>query len=275
MKIAQQMQSAFGESVVLEERTAPIESHDRSARTDTRPKIRAELCARAREVRNIEEGLLWVDHSEFHLSTAISQLERVVECLSADPGRPGWSEAAQLIVTEAFDSILTAANSRLGDRPLFGGFAEVDPVSLEDGVWSYMGDSGRIMKRALATGTIAINLPGDVLFGFAAGDNVLHLLDGLFRELEIGPDVVVLAGDLGASVRRMQDGMVDLAAVRSRLSSALVQAMVEQNRLRRYLDEAEESVECTDRSLFQAATYQVAVDVFSRALQPSLVDFLR
>lgn len=275
MKIAQQMQSAFGESVVREERTASIESHGRSARTDTRPKVRAELCARAGEVRNIEEGLLWVDHSEFHLSTAISHLERVVDCLSADPGRPGWSEAAQLVVTEAFDSILTAANSRLGDRPLFGGFAEVDPVSLEDGVWSYMGDSGRIMKRALATGTIAINLPGDVLFGFAAGDNVLDLLDGLFRELEIGPDVVVLAGDLGASVRRMQDGMVDLAAVRSRLSSALVQAMVEQNRLRRYLDEAEESVECTDRSLFQAATYQVAVDVFSRALQPSLVDFLR
>ena len=275
MKIAQQMQSAFGESVVLEERTAPIESHDRSARTDTRPKIRAELCARAREVRNIEEGLLWVDHSELHLSTAISQLERVVECLSADPGRPGWSEAAQLIVTEAFDSILTAANSRLGDRPLFGGFAEVDPVSLKDGVWSYVGDSGRITKRALATGTIAINLPGDVLFGFAAGDNVLDLLDGLFRELEIGPDVVVLAGDLEASVRRLQDGMAEFASVRSRLSSALVQAIVEQNRLRRYLDEAEESVECTDRSLFRAATYQVAVDVFSRALQPSLVDFLR
>lgn len=275
MKIAQQMQSAFGESVVLEERTAPIETRDQSVRTDTRPKIRAELCARAREARSIEEGLLWVDHSEFHLSTAISQLERVVGCLSADPERPGWSEAARVVVTEAFDSILTAANSRLGDRPLFGGFAEVDPVALEDGVWSYAGDSGRITKRALATGTIAINLSGDALFGFAAGDNVLHLLDGLFRELEIGPDVGVLAGDLEPSVRRLQDGMAEFASVRSRLSAALVQAMIEQNRLRRHLGEADESVELTDQSLLQAATYQVAVDVFSRALQPSLVDFLR
>jgi hypothetical protein len=275
MKIAHQRQSAIGEFVAIETRIAPIESLDRSVRTDTRPRIRAELCARAREVRNIEEGLLWVDHSEFHLSTAMSHLERVVDCLSADLERPGRVEAAQVVVVEAFDSILAAANSRLGDRPLFGGFAEVDPVSLENGVWSYVGDSGRIMKRVLATGTIAINLPGDALFGFAAGDSVLHLLDGLFRDLEIGPEVSALAGDLEACVRRLQDGMAEFASVRSRLSSALVQAMVEQNRLRRYLGEAGGSVECSDRSLLQAATYQVAVDVFSRALQPSLVDFLR
>lgn len=275
MRIAQQMQSASGKPVVLEERTASIESGDRAVRTDTRRKILAELCARAGEVRNIEEGLLWVDHSEFHLSIAISHLERVAECLSVDLERSGRSEAAQLVITEAFDSILSVANSKLGDRPLFGGFAEIDPVSLEEGVWTYRGDSGRIMKRVRPTGTVAVNLPGDALFGFAAGDNVLHLLDGMFRDLEIGANVSVLAGDLEASIRRLRDGMAEFALVRSRLCSALVQAMVEQNRLRRYLGEADGSVECSGQGLLQEATYQVAVDVFSRALQPSLVDFLR
>ena len=275
MRIAHQMQSAFGESVVLEEGNAPIESGERTVRPDLRPRIRAELCARAREVRRIEEGLRWVDHSEFHLSTAVSHLERVRECLSAVQVRPGRSEKARVVVGEAFDSILAAANARLDDRPLFGGFGEVDPVSLENGVWSYRGDSGRITKRALATGTIAINLPGDALFGFAAGDNVLHILDGLLRELEIGPDVGVLAGDLEASLRRLRDGLAEFDSIRSRLSSALVEAMVEQNRLRRYLGQAGESVECSDQGLLHAATYQLAVDVFSRAVQPSLVDFLR
>jgi hypothetical protein len=198
-----------------------------------------------------------------------------MECLSAAQVRPGRSEEAKVVVGEAFDSTLAAANARLDDRPLFGGFGEIDPVSLDNGVWSYRGDSGRITKRALAAGTIAINLPGDALFGFAAGVNVLHILDGLLRELEIGPDVGVLAGDLEASLGRLRDGLAEFDSIRSRLSSALVQAMVQQNKLRRYLGEAGESIECSDRGLLQAATYQVAVDLFSRALQPSLVDFLR
>lgn len=277
MKIAQQIQSEFREPVTGESRNVPDIARHRYVRTDIRPRLRTELCARASEIRNIEEGLSWIDHSEFHLSTALRELERVVDYLFAPRKSPGWPATARRVVTEAFEIVLEAANARLGNRPLFGGFAEADPISLEGGVWSYAGDSGRIKKRILPTGTIAVNVPGETLFGFTAGDSVFHVLDGIARDLELGQDVAVLAGDLQPAMRRLQDGMAELAAVRSRLSSAFVQTMVEQNRLRRYLNEVDGSAEVAGSGdeRMKMATYQVAVDVFSRAVQPSLVDFLR
>lgn len=243
-------------------------------------RLRHELAARAREAAGCEDGLIWVDLADAALKRIIGRLQLAAQTAvrhSKTTDRP--RAAVQHSVAEIRDDVLRAANSFRRGRPLFAGYAAGDAVARVDGGWRYVGDAGRIKRRASASDIIAVNLVGDEVFGFAAGEDVFTVLDGLLTALAIDDHDEILRSvvAIGDSIERISEGLEVLDAARRRLRAALDCNQVEQQSLRRCLSEIEvlERAEAVSELQVREVSYQATVDVLLRALQPSLIDFLR
>jgi flagellar hook-associated protein 3 FlgL len=154
---------------------------------------------------------------------------------------------------------------------------DADPFSLNAGpptTVSYTGDAGQLLREFDVNATIAINVPGNT---FLPG--IVDTLVALRDHLNAGNTTAVSA-DIGAV-----DGALDsLLGVRSqtgakvnRLESARERQEDVQARLTELLSKVEDTdytVAISEFSL-QETVYKAGLAAGSRALQPSLLDYLR
>lgn len=76
---------------------------------------------------------------------------------------------------------------------------------------------------------------------------------------------------------RVLDGLAVLGAAGNRLDAAYERSQVEQNTVRGYLSEVEDVdiAAAISELQMQEVAYQATLGALSKALQPSLIDFLR
>lgn len=244
-------------------------------------RLRSEMAARVQESRNVEDGMMWVNLADSELQGVISQLQRARELAVRGASMTDVNERAaiQAEIAGIRDDIVAAANSTSQGRPLFSGFAAGDAVAQVAGTWIYQGDTGRITRRASETDVIAVNVTGDQVFGFADGQDVFTVLDDLSAALVAGDQSAIGASiaDIDASMSRVMNGLAVLGSAANRLEAAYQRSQVEQVTVRGYLSEVEDVdvAEAITELQMQEVAYQATLSAMSKALQPSLIDFLR
>lgn len=243
--------------------------------------LRSAQKARAQEERNSQEAMTWVNLGDAKLQDVNKAVSRARELLVRS-GSPLSSEERSAIASEILglrDELVALANSKHLGQGLFAGFAGSDAVTRVAGSWVYSGDAGRVTRRIGEGEVVAVNVTGDDLFGFAAGEDVFTTLESAAANVTAGDAVAINASlaKVEAAAGRILDGVSRLGATGARLERVLIRNQAEQGTLKGELSLMEDAdmAEAVMELQMQEMGYQASLAAMSRVLMPSLVDFLR
>jgi flagellar hook-associated protein 3 FlgL len=244
--------------------------------------IRSALAANSQAQRNGEDGMMWTDLADSRLSTMVEQLQRVREL--AVLGGNGTANSVGLAamgveIAETNESLQSLANAKLNGRPLFAGFHSGDAVEKVSGAWTYQGDTGKVTRRVSETDLVGVNVTGDEVFGFNAGEDVFTLLEDIETQLNTG-DKAGLQTSLEAIDRaldRILTAQATVGASANRIEKAMFRAQADEVSLRTSLSETEDTdmAQAIMELQIQETAYQAAQSALAKSLQPSLASFLR
>jgi len=229
--------------------------------------------------RNAEDGKARLGVADNALSDGLSTLRDVRNALlqgaNASLG-PSDREALAAQVDQLRSSLLAVANSTYLQQPIFAGTAGA--TAAYDPSGAYQGDSGDV-TRTIAPGVkVAVNATGDQVFG-PAGNDIFTVLSDIADDLRNNPSqlTTVDLDRLDAGYLRMQNA---LASVGSRYHQ--IDIMQERNKANQLESQNQLSeVEGVDLPAtvvdlqLQEVAYQAALGATAKALQPTLMDFLR
>lgn len=244
--------------------------------------IRSALAANSQAQRNADDGMMWTDLADSRLTSMVEQLQRVREL--AVLGGNGTANSVELAamgveVAETNESFQSLANAKLNGRPLFAGFHSGDAVEKVSGAWTYQGDTGSVTRRVSEHDLVRVNVTGDEVFGFNAGEDVFTLLEDIETQLNTG-DKAGLQASLEAVDRaldRILTGQATVGASANRIEKAMFRAQADEVSLRTSLSETEDTdmAQAIMELQIQETAYQAAQSALAKSLQPSLASFLR
>jgi len=173
-------------------------------------------------------------------------------------------------------SLLAVANTRYLQQPIFAGTAGA--AVAYDASGAYQGDTGAV-TRTIAPGVkVTVNATGDQVFG-PAGNDIFSVLATISADLRNNPSALATTdlGQLDAGYLRIQNA---LASVGSRYHQ--IDIMQERNKANQ-LDSQNQLSEVEGVDLpatmvdlqLQEVAYQSALGATAKALQPTLMDWLR
>ena len=173
-------------------------------------------------------------------------------------------------------SLLAVANTRYLQQPIFAGTASASAAY--DASGGYLGDTGAA-TRTIAPGVkVTVNATGDQVFG-PAGNDIFTVLSTISADLRNNPSALTTTdlGQLDAGYLRIQNA---LASVGSRYHQ--IEIMQERNKANQLESQNQLSeVEGVDLPAtmvdlqLQEVAYQSALGATAKALQPTLMDWLR
>lgn len=228
--------------------------------------------------RNADDAKAWLGTADSALQGIVEQLNRVrdlaVQGRNASAG-PAERAALAAEVEQVRDALVNLANTKYLDRPIFAGTARTDLAY--DPAGTYLGDSGAV-DRTIAPGErITVNLTGDDVFGTGA-TSVFAVVDALASSLRTNPSQIDQnVADLDAATDVILDRLADIGARYRRVDTMQGRTATDTLNLRSGLSEVED-VDLPKALMelrIQETAYQAALAATARAVQPSLVDFLR
>jgi flagellar hook-associated protein 3 FlgL len=247
--------------------------------------------------RNIELARTQADATEAAIGQLTDVLIRVRElAVSAqDLASPRFPQI-QAEVEQRFSEALAIANTQVGGRYVFAGFAtdtapvtQTGPLSGPVSAVAYNGDSGAIQTQVDESSRVQINVTArELFFGSTDGDdtaeapfvNIFDTIQDLVNRLRdpatngrptdtLGAidqaieQTTQIQGRLGATSSRLDTTRTQLGAIR-----------VAAERERSFLRDVD-IVEAITQLQSQESQLQAALGITARILQPSLLDFLR
>lgn len=241
--------------------------------------LRSEQARAQQYAQNSQEGLGWLDVADNALQSGLGLLRRAQELAigAGSPAATAESRAASAAEVRSIrEGLRELANTRFGERLVFAGAAQTDAAYDANG--RYAGNEVELRRNVADGIRLPITLPGDRAFG-PTGSNAFTTLDALANDLENG-----LPGGIGGSLAQL-----DTASARMRGALAEIGARV--NRVDLLRQRAEDHLvtlksnlsETEDVDLpkavvdlqLQESAYKAALSATARAIQPSLLDFLR
>jgi flagellar hook-associated protein 3 FlgL len=242
--------------------------------------LRTETRANEQFVRNADDGLGWLSTLENTLSTASTLVNRVrdltVQGLNSGSNSAQANEALATEIEQIRESMISLANTKYLDRPIFGGTTAGQLAYDPDG--TYVGDDGQTMRTVAAGGKVRIDTTGPEAFG--SGDTQLFtVLRDISDNIRAG-DAAELANSLGkldSGANVLRTAVSDIGARYNRITHAKESA---QDRL---LSVTSQLSDIEDIDLpktimemqLQQTSYQAALAASAKVIQPSLIDFLR
>jgi flagellar hook-associated protein 3 FlgL len=253
-------------------------SHDPAAAA-TALQVHAQQQRNDQYARNIDDGMAWVTTVDAAISSSTTLLRRARD-LTVQGANDGALDATakESIAVELEgirDELLAQANTSLLGRTVFAGTS--DAGAAFDAAYGYTGTPGSEVVRRVSDGvTVRVDADGSAVFGAGAG-SVFALLDSVVADLRSGTNV---GSHLTAIDQRMTAMLGAQGAVGARQSQIerAKEAAVDNSvslEARRAAVEDVDSVEVLVRLQAQELVYRSALAVTGRALQPSLMDFLR
>lgn len=230
-------------------------------------------------IRNINTASGTASAMDTALSSAGNILQRANEL--AIEGANGTLDAGdrQAILAEVqqlSELLATAANTKMGDEYVFGGFRVDTPPYAVTGpgqVGPYQGDDGVSVARIGPASTMQISMPGDAVFGpamKALADLQADLSGGgavqqsTLSEISTGLDTIVQSqATVGARENRLSEANTSQQAM-STSNQALLSQLEDTNM-------PAAITELTSRQL----TYQATLAVTAKVMQTSLIDYLK
>mgnify|MGYP002778996015 CR=1 FL=1 len=241
---------------------------------------RSEQAGVAQQARNIGDAESWLGQTDTTLRTMLDTTRRVrdltVQGLN-DGGLSGPArEALAVEVTSQREGLITLANTQNQGRPLFGGITSGGRAYDAAGGWVGLPGPG-IERQVSDTESLRVDVNGLEAFGAAPAD-LFAVVQAIATDLTADP--TALAGHLAALdgiMERMQSAVADVGARGSRLERI---AQVNADRtlaLSSQLAETENiDLPGTIMKLqMQQVGYEAALAATAKALQPTLLDYLR
>ena len=248
--------------------------------TNRAMQTRSDQAATAQQSRNITDAKSWLEQTDSTLQEMLDTARKVRD-LTVQGSSTGSSNdiSAGAIATEVKslrEGLLSLANRTIGGRPLFGG---VTPgTKAYDATGTYIGQPGPpVTRRVSDTEVVQVDTPGPQAFG-AAGADIFAIADKIATDVVSNP--AALAGHLADLDSVMKGMMTALADVGSRAARVEREEQVNSDRaltLSSQLAETE-NIDLPNtmmRLQMQQVGYEAALSATAKALQPTLLDYLR
>jgi flagellin-like hook-associated protein FlgL len=248
--------------------------------TNRAMQTRSAQAATAQQARNISDAQSWLDQADTALQTMISTSRRVrdltVQGLSTGSTSATSQQALAIEVTSLREGLLSLANIQVQGRPLFGGVTSGGKAYDSAGAW--VGQGGvPVTRRISDTEKIRVDITGPEAFG-APGSDLFEVVQRIATDLVSDPAALEThLADLDAIMNGMTAAVADVGTRASRLDRV---AQINSDRaltLSSQLAETE-NIDLPNtimRLQMQQVGYEAALSATAKAIQPTLLDYLR
>lgn len=249
--------------------------------TNRAMQTRAEQAATAQHARNITDAKSWLEQTDSVLQEMAATARRVRD-LTVQGSNTGSNSTASMQalateVTSLREGLLSLANTTIQGRPLFGGVTpDVTAYDGTTGAWLGMGGAP-ITRRISDTETLRVDLTGPEAFG-SPGADLFTIVDRIATDLVVNPTLLATdLTDLDAAMTAMSGALAGVGARAARLERVEQVNIDRQLTLQSALAETENiDLPYTIMNLeMQKVGYEASLSATAKALQPTLLDFLR
>ena len=248
--------------------------------TNRAMQTRNDQAAVEQQARNISDAQVWLDQTDSTMQSMIAQVQRVrdltVQGLNTGASSTTSQQALSTEVGSIREGLIALANVSIQGRPLFGGVTSTGQAYTAGGGWA--GNAGApVMRRVSDTESIRIDITGPEAFGTAPGD-LFSVVDNIATDLTADP--TALDGHLAALDDVLKGMLAGVADVGSRATRVDGLAQINSDRAlslssQLAVTEDIDMPETIMRLQMLQVGYQSALAATSKAIQPSLLDYLR
>jgi len=248
--------------------------------TNRAMQLRGDQAAVAQQSRNLTDARSWLEQTDSAMQTMLDTTRRVRDLTVQGLNTGSQSDVAQQAlaaeVTSLREGLLSLANLRIQGRPLFGGVTSGGKAYDATGAWVGQGGTP-VTRRVSDTEKIRVDLTGPEAFG-TPGSDLFEIVDRI-------------ATDLVADPAALETHLADLDVIMTGMQSAVADVGTRASRVER-LDQinSDRAIELTQRLgetenidlpntimrlQMQQVGYEAALSATAKALQPTLLDYLR
>jgi flagellin-like hook-associated protein FlgL len=251
--------------------------------TNRAMQTRGDQAAVAQQSRNLTDAQNWLEQTDSALQTMLSTTRRVrdltVQGLNTGASSDVSSQALATEVTSLREGLLSLANLQIQGRPLFGGVTSggqaYDPAT---GAWSGLGGTP-VTRRVSDTEKIRVDLTGPEAFG-TPGNDLFAVVEKIAADMTsptAGSALSVHLADLDVIMKGMQAAVADVGTRASRVERLQQINFDRSVALTQQLGETE-NIDLPNtimRLEMQKVGYEAALSATAKAIQPTLMDYLR
>ena len=229
--------------------------------------------------RNIDEAYEQLSYAETAMTSVTNALTRAEELANqASSGTQNADTRASMAgeVANLRDEIMSVANGKFRNKYLFSGFKN-DTQSFDAG-FNYQGDSGEVNVMIDRSATMAINIPGDQVYGSGA-TSIMGILDTLYNDLMANNQAGAQAAieDIDSALDQIANVRADIGARLNHLDDRKINLDDRDFTLKAYLSEIEDTDIAS--TISEISKTEVALQSLRQSgaevLSQSLLDFLR
>ena len=248
--------------------------------------VRAEQAATGQYSRNADDGDNWLTTIDSAMSATSDIMIRVRDLTVQGANGAVSATAKEAIAVELEGlkaELLTQANTTYVGRSVFAGNSDAGVAFKADysytGVDSITGIANSTVERRIsAETTVRVDGDGAAIFGGSAGASVFDLLDDVVASLRgNGTEVSSHLGNIDARMGKMTSEWATIGARQVQVEHAQETLLNKTGALETQRAGLED-VDLTQIVLelkLQEVSYQSALAVTAKVLQPTLMDFLR
>jgi flagellar hook-associated protein 3 FlgL len=247
--------------------------------TNRAMQIRSSQAAVEQQSRAIGDAKAWLEQTDSTLQTIIEHTQRVrdltLQASNDGAMSPSSRQAIAIEVASLREGLLALANTRSQGRPLFGGTTSGPAAYSATG--AYVGDAGDVNRRVSDDQVMAINTTGPAAFG-QGPDDLFGVVGSIATAVTADP--AALSGHL-QDLDQVMAGMLDALSgvgVRGARIERLEEVGLDRSlSLSSQLSEVE-NIDLPNtmmRLQMQQIGYETALAATAKAIQPTLLDFLR
>ncbi len=248
--------------------------------TNRAMQTRDEQAAVAQQSRNISDAQSWLDQSDSTLQTMIATTRRVrdltVQGLSTGSASATSQEALAIEVKSLREGLLSLANVQVQGRPLFGGVTSGGKAYDATGAWVGQGGAP-VTRRVSDSEKMRVDITGPEAFG-TPGSDLFAVVNSIATDLTANPLALEThLADLDAIMNGMSAAVADIGTRGSRLERVSQINFDRSMALTQQLSETE-SIDLPNtimRLEMQKVGYEAALAATAKAIQPTLMDYLR
>lgn len=244
--------------------------------------VRAAINSNKQYERNINDGNGWLTTGDSALASVTELMKKAKDLTlqGANDGAlsPLAKEAIAVQLESIRDELLDKANSTYLGRSVFAGTSDAAQAFGAGPGYAYTGGQGTVERRISDGSTVRVDVDGAQVFGPGAGAaSMFGEIDAIVSDLRSGVNVGARIATLDT---RLDTVLTATSTVGSRQATILdakssnLDSKVDLEATRAGLEDVDINKIILELKM-QEVSYQSALAVTARTLQPTLMDFLR
>lgn len=277
------LQANLARMAQLQEQATSLKAIDRPsddpARTADSLTVRAEQRAVTQYARNVDNGNGWLRTADTALAETTNLLNQVRDLTVQGANDGALSPAAKEAIAARLDglkvSLLAQANASYLGRSVFAGNSDAGVAFNPD--FSFTGTATASVDRRIgADTTVKVDADGAAIFG-TGPTSIFTLIGTIAGDLRTGTNVGTHLTAIDLQMKTVLTAQTDVGVRQAQIQKAgeaLVQHKGNLEAQRAGIEDIDLGQAILNLKL-QEVSYQAALSVTARVLQPTLMDFLR